>query len=329
MSPGKRFRLRVAKKPPLQVPGAVNAYCALLAEKAGFEALYLSGAGVANASFGLPDLGITTLGDVLEDARRLTGATELPLLVDVDTGFGGAFNIARTVREMERAEVAAIHLEDQEQAKRCGHRPNKATVAVEETCDRLKAAVDARRRPEDVAQLAAYPVRSVRPRQVRAERKRHVVRPREPAQQRFEPPVGRRRRVLGQERHVRPERRSHQQVTGAAVRELRLRDLDDPGLMAAQHVERPVGRPAVDHDQLELWVEAKTFHGAQVNVELQSGMDLDENAAQSLATTSVTATGTTVTAVTSSIGAYVRLEVSVQSAATRGVFSVWVVPKRS
>jgi methylisocitrate lyase len=145
MSPGKRFRELVANEPPVQVPGAINAYCALLAEQAGFKALYLSGAGVANASFGLPDLGITTLGDVLEDARRITAATELPLLVDVDTGFGSAFNIARTVREMQRAGVAAIHLEDQEQAKRCGHRPNKATVAVEEMCDRLKAAVDARR----------------------------------------------------------------------------------------------------------------------------------------------------------------------------------------
>ena len=145
MSQGKRFRRLVAKEPPLQIPGAINAYCALLARDAGFKALYLSGAGVANASFGLPDLGVTTLGDVLEDARRVTAATELPLLVDVDTGFGSAFNIARTVREMERAGVAAIHIEDQEQAKRCGHRPNKATVAVEEMCDRLKAAVDARR----------------------------------------------------------------------------------------------------------------------------------------------------------------------------------------
>ena len=145
MSPGKRFRALVAKERPLQVPGAINAYCALLAQEAGFKALYISGAGVANASFGLPDLGITTLGDVLEDARRITSATELPLLVDVDTGFGSAFNIARTVREMERAQVAAIHLEDLEQAKRCGHRPNKATVAVDEMCDRLKAAVDARR----------------------------------------------------------------------------------------------------------------------------------------------------------------------------------------
>jgi methylisocitrate lyase len=145
VSAGKRFRRSVEKEPPLQIAGAINAYCALLAEKAGFKALYLSGAGVANASLGVPDLGLTALGDVLEDARRITAATELPLLVDVDTGFGSAFNIARTVREMERAGVAAIHLEDQEQAKRCGHRPNKATVAVEEMCDRLKAAVDARR----------------------------------------------------------------------------------------------------------------------------------------------------------------------------------------
>jgi methylisocitrate lyase len=150
VSPGKRLRRLVAKRAPLQIPGAVNAYCALLAERAGFQALYLSGAGVANASFGLPDLGVTTLTDVLEDARRLTAATELPLLVDVDTGFGGTFNIARTVREMERAEVAAIHIEDQEQAKRCGHRPNKSTVTVGEMCDRIKSAVDARRDSEFV-----------------------------------------------------------------------------------------------------------------------------------------------------------------------------------
>jgi len=150
LSPGKQFRRLVAKRAPLQIPGAVNAYCALLAQRAGFEALYLSGAGVANASFGLPDLGITTLDDVLEDARRITAAVELPLLVDVDTGFGSAFNIARTVREMERAGVAAVHIEDQEQAKRCGHRPNKATVDVAEMCDRLKAAVDARRDDEFV-----------------------------------------------------------------------------------------------------------------------------------------------------------------------------------
>ncbi|HUQ53508.1 MAG TPA: methylisocitrate lyase [Gammaproteobacteria bacterium] len=145
MSQGKKLRKLVATQAPLQIPGAINAYCALLARDAGFKALYLSGAGVANASFGLPDLGVTTLGDVLEDARRVTAATDLPLLVDVDTGFGGAFNIARTVREMERVGVAAIHIEDQEQAKRCGHRPNKSTVTVDEMCDRLKAAVDARR----------------------------------------------------------------------------------------------------------------------------------------------------------------------------------------
>jgi methylisocitrate lyase len=145
VSAGAKFRKAAARRAPLQIPGAINAYCALLAERAGFKALYLSGAGVANASFGLPDLGVTALGDVLEDARRITAATELPLLVDVDTGFGSAFNIARTVREMERAGVAAIHIEDQEQAKRCGHRPNKSTVSADEMCDRLKAAVDARR----------------------------------------------------------------------------------------------------------------------------------------------------------------------------------------
>jgi len=145
VSAGKRFRTAVAKHAPLQIPGAINAYCALLAEQTGFKALYLSGAGVANASFGMPDLGVTSLGDVLEDARRITAATDLPLLVDIDTGFGSAFNIARTVREMERAGVAAVHIEDQEQAKRCGHRPNKATVSADEMCDRLKAAVDARR----------------------------------------------------------------------------------------------------------------------------------------------------------------------------------------
>jgi len=141
---GERLRRAVASAAPLKIPGAINAYCALLAERAGFEALYLSGAGVANASFGLPDLGITTLHDVLEDARRITAATDLPLLVDADTGWGGAFNIARTTREMMRAGAAGMHIEDQEQAKRCGHRPNKATVPSAEMCDRIKAAVDAR-----------------------------------------------------------------------------------------------------------------------------------------------------------------------------------------
>jgi methylisocitrate lyase len=144
MSAGAKLRSAVARHAPLQVPGTINAYCALLAERAGFEAIYLSGAGVANASFGLPDLGVTTLNDVLEDARRITGATTLPLLVDADTGFGSAFNIARTTRELERAGVAGLHIEDQEQAKRCGHRPKKAIVTTDEMCDRLKAAVDAR-----------------------------------------------------------------------------------------------------------------------------------------------------------------------------------------
>jgi methylisocitrate lyase len=144
VSQGTKFRAAVARHAPLQIAGTINAYCALLAERAGFEAVYLSGAGVANASFGLPDLGMTALGDVLEDVRRITGATALPLLVDCDTGFGGAFGIARTTREMIRAGAAALHIEDQEQAKRCGHRPNKATVEAGEMCDRLKAAVDAR-----------------------------------------------------------------------------------------------------------------------------------------------------------------------------------------
>ena len=143
-SPGSRFRAALAVERPLQIAGTINAYCALLAGRAGFRAIYLSGAGVANASFGLPDLGITTLNDVLEDARRIAQATDLPLLVDVDTGFGGAFSIARTVREMTRAGVAAIHIEDQVQAKRCGHRPGKALVSPDEMGDRVKAAVDAR-----------------------------------------------------------------------------------------------------------------------------------------------------------------------------------------
>ena len=142
--PGERFRAAVEAERPLQVVGTVNAYCALLAERAGFTALYLSGAGVANASFGLPDLGMTTLNDVCEDARRITQATDLPLLVDADTGWGGAFMIARTVRELMRAGAAGCHIEDQVQAKRCGHRPGKTLVSSEEMCDRIKAAVDAR-----------------------------------------------------------------------------------------------------------------------------------------------------------------------------------------
>lgn len=141
---GERLRAAVATERPLQVVGAINAYSALLAERAGFRALYLSGAGVANASYGLPDLGITTLDNVLEDTRRITAATRLPLLVDADTGFGSAFSIARTVKELARAGAAGLHLEDQVQAKRCGHRPGKAIVPKEEMVDRVKAAVDAR-----------------------------------------------------------------------------------------------------------------------------------------------------------------------------------------
>lgn len=141
---GARFRAALESERPLQLAGTVNAYTALLAATAGFKAIYLSGAGVANASFGMPDLAITSLGEVCEDVRRITGATDLPLLVDADTGFGSAFNIARTVREVARAGAAGLHLEDQVQAKRCGHRPGKALVAPEEMTDRLKAALDAR-----------------------------------------------------------------------------------------------------------------------------------------------------------------------------------------
>ena len=144
-TPGTRFRTLVAEQAPVQIVGTVNAFSALLAHKAGHQAIYLSGAGVANASLGLPDLGISQLSDVAEDARRITAVCDLPLLVDVDTGWGSAFNIARTVREMERAGVAAIHMEDQVQAKRCGHRPNKALVSPQEMADRVRAAVDARR----------------------------------------------------------------------------------------------------------------------------------------------------------------------------------------
>jgi methylisocitrate lyase len=143
-TPGARLWAALETERPLQVVGAINAYCALLAEQSGFRALYLSGAGVANASFGLPDLGITSLNDVCEDVRRITGATELPLLVDADTGWGAAFNIARTVQDLSRSGAAGMHIEDQVQAKRCGHRPGKALVTCEEMVDRIKAAADAR-----------------------------------------------------------------------------------------------------------------------------------------------------------------------------------------
>ncbi|MCD4501175.1 methylisocitrate lyase [Chromobacterium vaccinii] len=144
-TPGQRFRQAVAAEKPLQVVGAINAYAARLAEHSGFKALYLSGGGVAASSCGIPDLGITTLEDVLIDARRITDITNLPLLVDIDTGWGGAFNIARAVRSLEKAGVAAVHIEDQVQQKRCGHRPNKAIVPQDEMIDRVKAATDARR----------------------------------------------------------------------------------------------------------------------------------------------------------------------------------------
>ncbi|KTC93676.1 methylisocitrate lyase [Legionella drozanskii] len=143
-SAGKHFRTLVKDNSPLQVVGTINAYSAMLAESVGCKAIYLSGAGVANASYGLPDLGMTSLTEVLEDAKRITQACSLPLLVDVDTGWGHAFNIARTVKLMECTGVAAIHIEDQVLAKRCGHRPNKAIVSMQEIGDRIKTAVDAR-----------------------------------------------------------------------------------------------------------------------------------------------------------------------------------------
>ena len=146
MSQGSKFRkaIEAAAPQPLQIPGTINAYTALMAERVGHQAIYLSGGGVANASYGLPDLGMTSLNDVLEDVRRITGATDLPLLVDIDTGWGGAFNIAKTVRDMTAAGAAAVHIEDQVAQKRCGHRPNKAIVSIEEMVDRIKAAVDAK-----------------------------------------------------------------------------------------------------------------------------------------------------------------------------------------
>jgi methylisocitrate lyase len=157
-SPGSRFRAAVEAERPLQIVGAVNALTALLAEQCEYRALYLSGAGVANASFGLPDLAMTTLNDVCEDVRRVTAATSLPLLVDADTGWGNAFMIARTVRELTRAGAAAMHIEDQVQAKRCGHRPNKELVTPDEMADRIKASVDAREDPSFVimARTDAY-----------------------------------------------------------------------------------------------------------------------------------------------------------------------------
>ncbi|MGO2292062.1 methylisocitrate lyase [Pseudoalteromonas sp.] len=144
MSAGLKFRQAVANNHPLQVVGTINAYTSMMAEKMGHQAIYLSGAGVANASYGMPDLGMTSLDNVLEDIRRITGASDLPLLVDADTGWGGAFNIARTVKEMTKAGAAGFHIEDQVAQKRCGHRPNKEIVSQDEMVDRIKAAVDAK-----------------------------------------------------------------------------------------------------------------------------------------------------------------------------------------
>lgn len=160
VSMGKIFKDAVKENKPLQVLGTINAYTALLAQSAGAKAIYLSGAGVANASYGLPDLGMTNLAEVLEDARRVTEACSIPLLVDVDTGWGHAFNIARTVKLLEKTGVAALHIEDQVLAKRCGHRPNKAIVSPKEMGDRIKAAVDARQDPDFVimARTDAYAV---------------------------------------------------------------------------------------------------------------------------------------------------------------------------
>ncbi|HSG89170.1 MAG TPA: methylisocitrate lyase [Pseudomonadales bacterium] len=147
-SAGARFRLALAEEQPLQVMGTINAYTAMMAERVGYRAIYLSGGGVANASYGLPDLGITSMNDVLEDVRRISAASRVPLLVDIDTGWGGAFNIGRTIREMIKAGAGGVHIEDQVAQKRCGHRPGKAIVTVGEMSDRIKAAVDARDDPD-------------------------------------------------------------------------------------------------------------------------------------------------------------------------------------
>jgi methylisocitrate lyase len=150
MSTGKKFRDALVQEKPLQIIGAINAYHALLATQTGYKALYLSGGGVAAGSLGIPDLGISTLEDVLIDIRRITDVTDTPLLVDIDTGFGGALNISRTIKSTIKAGAAAVHIEDQVQAKRCGHRPNKAIVSQQEMVDRIKAAVDAKTDPDFV-----------------------------------------------------------------------------------------------------------------------------------------------------------------------------------
>ncbi len=147
-SAGARFRSLLKEEQPLQIVGTVNAFSALLAQRAGHQAIYLSGAGVANASFGLPDLGLTTLADVLEDARRISSSSDLPLMVDIDTGFGDSAAISKCIKAMNRAGVAAVHLEDQIPQKRCGHRPNKRIVSCEQMVDRIKAAVDGKDDPD-------------------------------------------------------------------------------------------------------------------------------------------------------------------------------------
>jgi len=143
-SAGSRFRKALKQNAPLQIMGTINAYTALMATKIGHQAVYISGGACANASYGLPDLGMTSMNDVLEDARRITSVVDTPLLIDIDTGWGGAFNIARTIKESIRSGVAAVHIEDQVAQKRCGHRPNKEIVSLDEMVDRIKAAVDAR-----------------------------------------------------------------------------------------------------------------------------------------------------------------------------------------
>jgi methylisocitrate lyase len=143
-TPGARFRAALAAEKPLQIIGAINAYHAMLATQTGYKAIYLSGGGVAAGSLGLPDLGISSLEDVLIDVRRITDAVDTPLLVDIDTGWGSAFNIARSVKSVAKAGAAAVHIEDQVQSKRCGHRPNKSIVSQQEMVDRIKAAVDAK-----------------------------------------------------------------------------------------------------------------------------------------------------------------------------------------
>lgn len=149
-SAGRRFRDALSQEKPLQIVGTINAYTAMMAAQTGYRAIYVSGAGVANASHGLPDLGMTSMQDVLDDASRITAATDVPLLVDIDTGWGGAFNISRTVKEFTRAGIAAVHIEDQVGQKRCGHRPNKELVTQSEMEDRIKAAVDAKTDPDFV-----------------------------------------------------------------------------------------------------------------------------------------------------------------------------------